>query len=103
VKIAACALALTFLAIAAPPVPQPDFHPNIPKAWDDKEVESMELPLAQRDRSPRYMTSAEYYALKVRPIYLLSRLRQGPRTRWLPRIPQAERPGDHLRPRKTPH
>jgi mono/diheme cytochrome c family protein len=29
----------------------------------------MELPLAQRDRSPRYMTSAEYYALTVRPIY----------------------------------
>ncbi len=68
-KIAACALGLTLLATAAPPAPQPDFHPNIPKAWDDKEVESMELPLAQRDRSPRYMTSAEYYALKVRPIY----------------------------------
>lgn len=45
------------------------FHPDIPKAWDDRAVESMELPLAQRDRSPRYMTSAEYYALKVRPIY----------------------------------
>ena len=29
----------------------------------------MELPLVQRDRSPRYMTSAEYYALTVRPIY----------------------------------
>ena len=45
------------------------FHPDIPKAWDDRAVESMEVPLAQRDRSPRYMTSAEYYALKVRPIY----------------------------------
>ena len=77
-KIAACAIALTLLAIAAPATQQPPFHPNIPKVWDDKEVESMELPLAQRDRSPRYMTSAEYYALKVRPIYLLSRLRQGP-------------------------
>ena len=68
-KISACAIALTLLAIAAPATQQPAFHPNIPKAWDDKEVESMELPLAQRDRSPRYMTSAEYYALKVRPIY----------------------------------
>jgi hypothetical protein len=47
----------------------PAFHPNIPRAWDDAAVQSMELPLAQRDRSPRYMTSAEYYALKVRPIY----------------------------------
>ena len=68
-KVFACAIGLTLLAIAPPPTPQPDFHPNIPKAWDDKEVESMELPLAQRDRSPRYMTSAEYYALKVRPLY----------------------------------
>ena len=47
----------------------PPFHPDIPKAWDDVAVESMELPLVQRDRSPRYMSSAEYYALKVRPIY----------------------------------
>src|SRR5271170_3616839 len=45
------------------------FHPDIPQAWDDKEVERLELPLAQRDRSPRYMTAEQYYALKVRPIY----------------------------------
>ena len=68
-KVLACAIGLTLLAIAAPATQQPAFHPDIPKAWDDKEVESMEVPLAQRDRSPRYMTSAEYYALKVRPIY----------------------------------
>ena len=24
-----------------------EFHPNIPKAWDDKEVEGFEVPLAQ--------------------------------------------------------
>jgi hypothetical protein len=59
-----CVLALTWLAVGDPP-----FHPDIPKAWDDAAVESMELPLAQRDRSPHYMNSAEYYALKVRPIY----------------------------------
>jgi len=45
------------------------FHPDIPRAWDDKAVEGFEVPLAQRDRSPRYMTAEEYYALKVRPIY----------------------------------
>jgi len=45
------------------------FHPNVPKAWDDKEVEGFEVPLAQPDRSPRYMSSEEYYKLKVRPIY----------------------------------
>jgi hypothetical protein len=45
------------------------FHPDIPRAWDDKEVEGFEVPLAQRDRSPRYMTAVGYYALKVRTIY----------------------------------
>ena len=45
------------------------FHPEIPKAWDDKAVAGLELPLAQRDRSPRYMSEAEYYKLTVRPIY----------------------------------
>jgi Di-haem oxidoreductase, putative peroxidase len=45
------------------------FHPDIPRAWDDKEVERFELPLVQRDRSPRYMSAEQYYALKVRPIY----------------------------------
>ncbi len=45
------------------------FRPEIPKVWDDEQVERFEVPLAQRDRSPRYMTSKEYYALKVRPIY----------------------------------
>jgi hypothetical protein len=57
-----------FLAIAGVAETQ-TFHPEIPRAWDDREVERFELPLAQRDRSPRYMTSVEYYALKVRPIY----------------------------------
>src|SRR5580704_11790045 len=46
-----------------------EFHPDIPKAWDDESVERLEVPLAQRDRSPRYMSATEYYALKVRPIY----------------------------------
>jgi len=64
-----CAVGITLLAIAALGAGGPDFHPDIPKAWDDQAVATMELPLAQRDRSPRYMTSEEYYALKVRPIY----------------------------------
>ncbi len=56
------------LAIAGTGAAQ-TFHPDIPRAWDDKEVERFEVPLAQRDRSPRYLTAAEYYALKVRTIY----------------------------------
>ena len=60
---AACALTFAALAIAQ------SFRPEIPKVWDDEEVHKFEVPLAQRDRSPRHMSSAEYYALKVRPIY----------------------------------
>src|SRR2546425_3369900 len=45
------------------------FRPEIPRAWDDREVAAFQVPLAQRDRSPRYVSSKEYYALKVRPIY----------------------------------
>ncbi len=45
------------------------FHPVIPRAWDDSEVAAFELPLAQPDRSPRYLSAAEYYALEVTPVY----------------------------------
>lgn len=45
------------------------FHPSIPKAWDDSETTSFELPLAQADRSPRYPSAKEYYNLAVRPVY----------------------------------
>ncbi len=46
-----------------------DFHPVIPRAWDDREVQGFEVPLAQPDRSPRYLSAAEYYGLDVMPIY----------------------------------
>jgi hypothetical protein len=45
------------------------FHPQIPRAWDDREVEGFEVPLAQPDRSARYLSAAEYYALEVTSIY----------------------------------
>jgi hypothetical protein len=46
-----------------------EFHPDIPRVWDNSAVKDFELPLIQRDRSPRYMTADEYYKLKVRRIY----------------------------------
>jgi hypothetical protein len=58
-----CYLLVTPLVIAQ------EFHPSIPKAWDDSETTSFELPLAQADRSPRYPSAKEYYALPVRPVY----------------------------------
>ena len=36
-----------------------EFHADIPRAWDDKEVACFEMLLAQRDRSPRYMTEEQ--------------------------------------------
>jgi hypothetical protein len=45
------------------------YHPVVPRAWDDRDVEEFELPLAQPDRSARYLSGAEYYALDVMPIY----------------------------------
>lgn len=66
VSIGAIGFAVVFLTV---PCWAQEFHPNIPRAWDDKAVEGLEVPLAQRDRSPRYMGAEEYYKLKVRPIY----------------------------------
>lgn len=75
-----CAIFATALSCAAQ-----NFHPDIPKAWDDKAVEGFELPLVQRDRSPRHMTADEYYALKVRPIY-----------RWYPAYAKGREPDGYL-------
>jgi hypothetical protein len=63
-----CLLGCAMLAAAVPCAAQ-EFHPTIPKAWDEKAVEGFEVPLAQRDRTPRHLTVEQYHALKVRTIY----------------------------------
>src|SRR5580704_10043259 len=63
-----CFIGCATLALAGMGAAQ-TFHPDIPRAWDDKAVERLEVPLAQRDRSPRYLTAEEYYAQEVRTIY----------------------------------
>jgi hypothetical protein len=60
---------ISLLALLVTTAAAQDFRPDIPRTWDDQAVETFELPLAQRDRSPRYMKSAEYYALTPRTIY----------------------------------
>lgn len=45
------------------------FHPEVPRAWDDREAGTFEMPLVQPEHSPRYLSAAEYYALDVIPIY----------------------------------
>jgi len=44
------------------------FHPDIPRTWDEGAVAAFHLPLSARDRTPRFITSSEYYKLKVRPV-----------------------------------
>jgi hypothetical protein len=56
-----------------------EFRPEIPKVWDDQAVAGFEVPLAQPDRSPQHLSSREYYALRVRPIY---KGMEGGWTRW---------------------
>lgn len=60
---------LLFLSIVTNLAMAQFFNPVVPRAWDDREVEGFEVPLAQPDRSPRYLPAAEYYALEVTPIY----------------------------------
>jgi Di-haem oxidoreductase, putative peroxidase len=60
-------LLLTYLFAGT--LPAQEFHPDIPRAWNDQDVAKLEVPLVQRDRSPRYLTAEQYYALKVRTIY----------------------------------
>ncbi|HEY3135072.1 MAG TPA: hypothetical protein VGL29_03370 [Blastocatellia bacterium] len=42
---------------------------NIPKAWDDEAVASLEMPLADPRYSPVHVSSDYYYRMPVRPIY----------------------------------
>lgn len=65
---AGCAAAALTVALTSPAMAQA-LHPEIPRAWNDREVQGFELPLAQPGHSPRYLSAAEYYALEVIPIY----------------------------------
>ena len=60
---------MLFAGIAARAGTPAVFHPEIPRAWDEREVSLFQVLLSERDRSPRYMSSQEYYAQQVRPIY----------------------------------
>ena len=47
----------------------PKFRPVIPKMWDDGEMATLELPLANPAGSPKHVSSDYYYRIPVRPIY----------------------------------
>jgi hypothetical protein len=46
-----------------------EWHPAIPRTWDDEAVQSLEIPLANPAASPKHISSDYYYRMAVRPIY----------------------------------
>src|SRR5215470_6242257 len=46
-----------------------DGSPGVPRTWDDEEVASLEVPLANPRYSPVHVSSDYYYRMPVRPIY----------------------------------
>ena len=49
--------------------PGSGFHPTIPRTWDDEQIASLELPLANPVGSPKHVSADYYYRIPVRPIY----------------------------------
>ena len=62
-----CGLALPAFLNGQSPT-EPSFHPQIPKAWNDDEVKSYELPLSY-GKPAQHISAAEYYAIPARTIY----------------------------------
>lgn len=45
------------------------FRPQIPKTWDEEEINSLEIPLSHPEYSPKHISADFYYRIPVRPIY----------------------------------
>src|SRR4051794_3189663 len=46
-----------------------DFHPVIPRTWDDAAMATLELPNARPKYSLRFVSADYYYRIPVRPVY----------------------------------
>ncbi|MHB8652373.1 MAG: hypothetical protein ACYDA9_00690 [Terriglobia bacterium] len=46
-----------------------EFHPDIPRVWDDQKLATLMVPLAVPAASPKFVSSDWYYKIPVRPIY----------------------------------
>jgi hypothetical protein len=67
IALALCELALPVFLVGQLR-PEQSFQPQIPKAWNDAEVETYELPLSY-GKPAQYLSAAEYYAIPARTIY----------------------------------
>jgi len=65
-------LALTIVAtiqVAWAQKSRSEFHPVIPRTWDDAAIATLEIPLADPVGSPKHVPASYYYRIPVRPIY----------------------------------
>jgi hypothetical protein len=60
-------IAASLIALAQSRPVQP--LPQIPKTFDDRELATLEVPLAVKSASPKQLPSEEYYSLTVAPVY----------------------------------
>src|SRR5215510_6105774 len=61
--------AAVYLGAGQAQVTETVFTPAIPKTWDDQEMASLEIPLADPAGSPVHISADYYYRIPVRPIY----------------------------------
>ena len=62
-------IALLLVAASRAQVPDTEFRSAIPRTWDDEQIASLELPLANPAVSPKHVSAAYYYRIPVRTIY----------------------------------
>ncbi len=61
--------AIAALFLAAPLIATGQFHPNVPKAWDDAALQSMTMPQPGRKTPVKYPAANWYYHLPERQIF----------------------------------
>src|SRR5579885_3603041 len=44
-------------------------QPGVPRVWEDQEIATLEVPLANPAGSPKHISSDFYYKIPVRPVY----------------------------------
>ena len=62
IALALCGLTLPVFLIGQS-APEPAFRVQVPRAWNDVDVESYELPLSY-GKPVQYISAAEYYAIR---------------------------------------
>jgi hypothetical protein len=55
-----------FFSLQQPAAP---YNPVVPKAWDERALADLQIPLVEASRSPRDIPADDYYRIPVRPIY----------------------------------